>query len=567
MKKGLILLLNFGLTLVLNAQVSKTINATAGNLSKGLTVSEKSTVKNITVTGTIDARDFRYLRDSSAFDSINLSAATIVAYTGTKGTIDDNSNIYDANTIPINAFSYKWQIKSIKSPTSTTAIGDYAFFNCIGLTDTIAIPSSVTTIGICAFNNCSGLQGSLTIPLGVSSIKEGTFYNCTSLSGSLIIPQSVTSLGTNGFSGCKGFTGTVVLPNVNYLGDSVFLFCIGLTSAIINSTIPRIGNAAFNSCTNLKSVTFSSSIDTIGNAAFGYSGLETITIPTSVTVIEESAFAGTPLRSVEIPSSVTTIKFDAFYNCSSLQSVSIPSSIMNLNDHAFYNCTALTEISVQNAVPLSSPGLGYEVFLNTNAACILFVPAGSKSAYKTADQWKNFTILEGTAALYLPPTVKDTMVLSQSGKQTFAIKAKGAWHASSNQPWLNVSPADGNGNDSITVTATNLKSGTIRNATISITSAGQPALKVFFTQDTVTTTIAAINNIDAVYPNPATTILHCNAAMGSLVRIYSIEGKELVTQQISADGSIAIDALPKGLYYIKTLNADKQTIVQKFAKQ
>jgi len=520
MKKSILFFVSLGLTVMLQAQVSKTINATAGNLSKGLTVSEKKTVKNITVTGTIDARDFRFLRDSSAFDSINLSAVTIVAYTGTKGTFDDNSNVYDANTIPTYAFNGKSQIKSIKYPKSTTAIGDYAFSYCMGLTDTIAIPTSVTTIGIGAFIYCMGLQGSLTIPLGVSIIKNDAFYYCSSLSG-LTIPQSTTYVGIAAFTNCTGLTGSLLLPNVTYLGDSAFMQC-SFTDVTIKSPLTKIGGNVFSMST-LKHIVLPNTLDTIGSSAFSSTNIDSITIPASVKYV---------------------------------------------GSYAFGDCASLQQITVLNPVPVSGSSMSSIVFENVpTSSCVLFVPAGSKSAYKTADQWKNFTILEGTAALYLPSTVKDTMVLSQSGKQTFAIKAKGTWHASSNQSWLTVSPADGNGNDSITVTATNLKSNTIRNATINITSAGQPALKVFFAQDSVATSVATINNIDAVYPNPATTILHCNAAMGSLVRIYSIEGKELIAQQISADGSIAIDALPNGLYYIEIQSTDKQTIVQKFAKQ
>jgi len=41
-------------------------------------------------------------------------------------------------------------------PDSVTSIGDYAFFNCSGLTS-VTIPDSVTSIGSYAFYGCSGL--------------------------------------------------------------------------------------------------------------------------------------------------------------------------------------------------------------------------------------------------------------------------------------------------------------------------------------------------------------------------------------------------------------------------
>ncbi|HEX7583948.1 MAG TPA: hypothetical protein VF373_04615, partial [Prolixibacteraceae bacterium] len=51
-------------TFLLHAQVSKTVNVTAGSLSLALTNTEKSTITNLTLTGTIDARDFKTMRDS-----------------------------------------------------------------------------------------------------------------------------------------------------------------------------------------------------------------------------------------------------------------------------------------------------------------------------------------------------------------------------------------------------------------------------------------------------------------------------------------------------------------------
>ena len=43
-----------------------------------------------------------------------------------------------------------------------TSIGEYAFYDCSGLTS-VTIPNSVTSIGYAAFYNCSGLT-SVTIP-------------------------------------------------------------------------------------------------------------------------------------------------------------------------------------------------------------------------------------------------------------------------------------------------------------------------------------------------------------------------------------------------------------------
>jgi hypothetical protein len=64
-------------------------------------------------------------------------------------------------------------------PDSVTNIGDYAFYDCSGLTS-VTIPDSVTSIGIGAFYGCSGLT-SVTIPDGVTSIGSDAFWGCNNL--------------------------------------------------------------------------------------------------------------------------------------------------------------------------------------------------------------------------------------------------------------------------------------------------------------------------------------------------------------------------------------------------
>ena len=62
---------------------------------------------------------------------------------------------------------------------SVTSIGDYAFYDCTGLTS-VAIPNSVTSIGSSAFEYCSGLT-SVTIPNSVTSIGNWAFNGCSGL--------------------------------------------------------------------------------------------------------------------------------------------------------------------------------------------------------------------------------------------------------------------------------------------------------------------------------------------------------------------------------------------------
>ena len=164
---------------------------------------------------------------------------------------------------------------------------------------------------------------------------------------------------------------------------------------IIGDGITTIGSRAFYTCSALISVTIPNSVTEIGDRAFeGCSALTSVTIPNSVTTIGEGAFVDCRLTSVTIPNSVTKISASAFSLCVSLASVTIPNSVKNIGILAFFKCTSITQISSEAVVP---PICESNVFDDINKSeCKLIVPKNSLDAYKQADQWKDFLLIEGS---------------------------------------------------------------------------------------------------------------------------------------------------------------------------
>ncbi len=149
------------------------------------------------------------------------------------------------------AFFNCTSLTSITISNSVESIGDYAFFGCAGLTSisvaagntvydsrnncnainktasntliygckNTTIPNSVTSIGNYAFYNCTGLT-SITILNSVESIGMGAFYGCTGLT-SITIPNSVTSIGMGAFYGCTGLMSISIPDSVTSIGESV----------------------------------------------------------------------------------------------------------------------------------------------------------------------------------------------------------------------------------------------------------------------------------------------------------------------------------------------------------
>ena len=277
----------------------------------------------------------------------------------------------------------------------------------------IIIPSSVT------YNSVS---------YSVTNIGSYAFYECSSLT-SVTIPNSVTSIGYEAFSGCSNITSIVWnvknYPYCDYnntpfyynydnygqiqfdLRPQITSFTFGneveqipaylcngmsnLTSIEIPNSVTSIGNNAFRACSSLTSVTIGNSVTSIGSNAFsGCSGLTSVTIPNSVTSIGESAFYGcASLTSVTIGNSVTSIGWAAFAVCTGLTSVTIPNSVTSIGEDAFAGCTGLTSVTCFATTP---PQLDKYVFDYVDkSTCVLYVPAGSISAYQSADGWKDFT--------------------------------------------------------------------------------------------------------------------------------------------------------------------------------
>ncbi|MCR5532281.1 MAG: leucine-rich repeat domain-containing protein [Paludibacteraceae bacterium] len=332
----------------------------------------------------------------------------------------------NATSIGDNAFDNCTGLTSVIIPNSIISIGEYAFYYCVGLTSvtlsnsvtsigshafqecnslaSFSIPNSVTTVADYAFSGCTGLK-SIEIPYGIKSIGYYTFRHCTSLT-SITIPNSVTSIGFNAFEDCTSLiTIDVDEENPNYCSVNGVLFNKAQTTLckypggiqgeyIIPNSVTRVGDEAFDACSGLSAVIIPNSVTSIGYRAFEYcSGLSSIEIPSSVTNIGDVAFYYcTGLTFIEIPNSVTSIGYYAFRDCTGLISITIGSGVKNIRYNAFEHCESLNSVTCKALTPPTMELLGNEgVFYRVDCSKIpLYVPAESISAYKAADQWKDF---------------------------------------------------------------------------------------------------------------------------------------------------------------------------------
>lgn len=326
-------------------------------------------------------------------------------------------------TIKTESFKNCINLVSLTLPKSLKSIGPESFAGCSSLTKIIEERTTPPTIISTTFNGVDKSTCKVYVPAGCRSTYANASYwksfsnieeravvatgSCgKSVTYTIYSDMSMVISGTGEMSDYMGETphidatyyqkieSVVIEDGVTSIGEFAFYDFIRLTSLRIASSVTKIGNAAFYECTSLTSLIIPSSVTEIGNGAFyGCHELTSLVIPDGVKVIRPVLFFNcTGLTSVTIPNGVTEIGYAAFECCSSLTSVAIPSSVNSIGDAAFELCSGLTSITVENETPVE---ITSATFNNVDKAnCTLYVPAGSKSAYKSAEVWKEFGNIE-----------------------------------------------------------------------------------------------------------------------------------------------------------------------------
>ena len=258
----------------------------------------------------------------------------------TKGTLHvyGTGAMYDYNGNNGGPFYlYRNDIQSVQFSGNITTIGNYAFWNCEGLTE-IVIPASVTSIG------------------------SGAFESCTSLT-EIVISGNVTSIGRYAFLLC-GLTSAEFLGNApSTFGEDVFgykpsNFTIFYHSGTTGWTSPK-WNGYNAVCRDKITTDFSTLDDDNRNGQGIYFQLnataKTATVGKNTTDDNNAGYDGGQNGSIVIPDTVTKngetynvigINQYAFANCAWVNTVSIGRYVSAIEPSAFRGCKNLTAITV-----------------------------------------------------------------------------------------------------------------------------------------------------------------------------------------------------------------------------
>ncbi len=305
-------------------------------------------------------------------------------------------------------------LTSVTIGNSVTSFGREAFYGCTGLTSVTINSNDIVSKDYETNSNLKSIFGSqvTTYILGdnVTSIGDYAFYDCKGLT-SVTIGNSVTSIGNHAFRGCKSLKSITIPESVNSIGNYAFSGCTGLTSIDIPNSVTSIGSSAFNYCTGLKDVyalrtdpadyscatdafndysatlhvpkgckeayastepwsNFANIVDDIdtgsddavvltadgedvwtdGVLRFSVSSEENGEAVVSGVKNKDNLGAVTIPEKVKIADkvySVTSIGNWAFSDCTGLTSITIPSSVTSIGSGVFSGCTGLTSIKVE----------------------------------------------------------------------------------------------------------------------------------------------------------------------------------------------------------------------------
>ena len=480
-----------------NAQAKEyvVIHSEAGKLRQCIEAAHKDwrTLKNLKLTGSINAQDFYFMRDSmDLLSALNLKEVRIKGGTQTLtgGFVGDYP--YNDDEIPYEAMRGKLSLLSVVLPDHLKVIHIAAFTDCKNLTGSLIIPEGVTEIELGAFNLCNSLTGSLSLPSTLKYIGRGsdrwwyggTFYQCGfnselilpanlvciddnafeechNLYGSLKLPDKLTRICHNAFRNCNNLTGSLEIPQgITQIPNNTFEYCGFDGNLILHDGITAIGDNAFHGCHFKGNLVLPKKLVSIGEGEFNgcdFSG--ELKIPSGVRRIGNQAFAYNwrLMGTITFPEGLQSIGGGAFSNCRSLEGLVFPSSLESIgydasmygdDGAAFANCYGIGSIVCKGTDPAYVNDKTFNGVPKDNFT--LEVPESSITQYQAASGWKDFKRIAAHHELVCRPSV--ACAINTEHKQTLTLNAEGDWEVASKPDWCELSQTSGSKKTELTLT-------------------------------------------------------------------------------------------------------------------
>lgn len=447
----------------------------AGQLAASIKAagSDPATVRNLKVTGMLDATDCALLRkDMPMLSALNMKDVR-----------------FPDNTIPAQAFYGNQTIRRFILPETATRIGLEAFRE-VRPTSTIIIPESVKVIEGLAFayiweeaslvlpgklerleNNAlcnTSIKFELKLPPTLKYIGDGAFAGASNAYGSFSIPQGLEYLGGNAFHVCgRNLTGDVVIPaglvtslcfEMNFANGTNITIPEGVkhierlagrfnNRVVLPKSLERIEKQAFY-CTRFSTpIELPENIAYIGPGAFLESNLQgRIVMPPLVESVEESAFNNTQLSEVIVGDNVLRIENEAFGRNHELRYMEIGKNVDYMGRNVLDGSWNLQTLVCLAKEPPRADDSFKDLYFDKT---VLEVPVGCVEKYRNAAGWKQFGNI--TEHRELTFNINEITCLDRGVTREGILRAEGAWKVKETPSWVHVSPTSGAPKEEITI--------------------------------------------------------------------------------------------------------------------
>ena len=156
-------------------------------------------------------------------------------------------------------YSNGYEVAEVHLPTDAASVSDWAYYKCQNNFKVVGNGGYTGEIGQYAFYNCSGLT-SIELPTSVYRVNQYAFHGCSNVTYTYMLFDGLVYSGDYAFYGCTGLT-TVNQNNysgnaLSYVGIAAFGGCTNLNTVRMKASEGTIKNYAFGACTGLNSVTF-----------------------------------------------------------------------------------------------------------------------------------------------------------------------------------------------------------------------------------------------------------------------------------------------------------------------
>lgn len=382
-----------------------------------------SDITELTLSGEIDATDFKVMRDNlTQLSVLDISQVKIKAYMGPNGTFMPMDYPYAENAVPDYAF-FNFLFQTGKATLTSVTIGQEiieqnAFYCCTGLSS-LTLLDGVKSIKSSAFGGVANydIDGNLTssivnkltnivIPKTVESIEKNAFVNC--LNAESLTFASGSSLKTLNQGVVPNKVASVTIPaSVNSVVSEALLnfegvinvedenpYYSALEGVLYNKDMTKLIQAPLK--TTIREIP--ETVKIISSKAFYKNlGLGVLRMASSVDSIASNSFYGSSLTKLLIDpdAGLRVLENYAISSCKSMTSLTIPSSVQIIKATALAYNTSLKEIYCYIENPLTITANVFDGIDKDD--CVLYVPENSIDLYKGADVWSTFQNIEKIA--------------------------------------------------------------------------------------------------------------------------------------------------------------------------